>query len=162
MREIYLFIYFHTHTKRARVRVREGGVSLPDPLVRGAHGAHLVRLAARESGPNESKTGREIVIRNEYKFGRQLTDVEVDLLKELVTWRPGSSVVVDPAGAVVGYIAHPDDLDEFKSTLRKWKRRGKEYAEDEHSERAKTHPPLRLFVSIGDFLSKGSRDRDRD
>jgi hypothetical protein len=90
------------------------------------------------------------VIRNEYKFGRRLTDADVDLLKELICWRPGSSVIVDSAGAVVGCIAHPDDLDEFESTLRKWKRRGKESAEDDNSDRAKPHPPLRLFVSIGD------------
>jgi hypothetical protein len=55
------------------------------------------------------KTGTEnwrgIVVRNEYKFGRQLTDVEVELLKELITWRPGSSVTTDPSGAVVGCFA---------------------------------------------------------
>ena len=99
------------------------------------------------------------MIRNEYQFGRQLTNVEIDLLQELITWRPGSSVITDPAGAVVGCIAHPDDLDEFESRLRKWKRSGKSAA-DENSERAKTDPSLRLFVSIGDFLSRGNRESD--
>jgi len=99
------------------------------------------------------------VIRHEYKFGRQLTDVEADLLKELVTWRPGSSVITDPSGAVVGCIAHPDDLDEFEKVLGDWKRSGEKYAEGERSDRVKPRPPLRLFVSIEDFLSNGRRDR---
>ena len=99
------------------------------------------------------------MIRRKYKFGRQLTVAEVDLLKELITWRPGSSVITDPAGGVVGCVAHPDDLDEFESTLRKWKRSRKKYAEDKISDRAQPRPPLRLFVSIEDFLSNGRRDR---
>jgi hypothetical protein len=100
------------------------------------------------------------VIRKEYKFGRQLNDVEVELLRELIDWRPGSRVITDPAGAVVGCVAHPDDLDEFESRLRQSKRSGKKFAEDENSDRAKPHPPLRVFVSIGDFLRGGRRERD--
>jgi hypothetical protein len=95
------------------------------------------------------------VIRKEYKFGRQLNDVEVDLLKELITWRPGSSVMTDPSGAVVGCVAHPDDLDEFESRLRKSKRSGKKFTEDKNCDPAKP----RLFVPIGDFLSRGSGER---
>jgi hypothetical protein len=59
------------------------------------------------------------MIRNKYKFERPLTDAEVPLLKKLICWRPGSSVIVDPAGAVIGCVAHPDDVAEFHKELRK-------------------------------------------
>ena len=89
MREIYLFIYFHTHTGVC-ARVQRGCVCLPETLVTGDTGdtRALVTLHASEIGKKTGPKRREIVIRRTYKFGRQLTVGEVELLKELITWRP--------------------------------------------------------------------------
>jgi hypothetical protein len=59
------------------------------------------------------------MLRNDYTFGRPLTDAERDLLVRLISWRRGSRVITDESGAVVACAAHPDDLADFEKEVRK-------------------------------------------
>jgi hypothetical protein len=59
------------------------------------------------------------IVRVTYDFPRPLESGEAELLTSLIGWRRGSSVRTDESGQVVGCVAHPDDLAEFKKELRK-------------------------------------------
>lgn len=59
------------------------------------------------------------MIRNEYRFTRPLTVAETDLLMQLIGWRREARLVTDPSEAVVGCVAHPDDVAAFTAEVRK-------------------------------------------
>ncbi len=56
---------------------------------------------------------------NEYRFSRALTRDERLLLMELINQRRWSDFITDNSGAVVGCLAHRDELAAFLSELRK-------------------------------------------
>jgi hypothetical protein len=56
------------------------------------------------------------VIRNRYTFTRPLTADEAELLRVLISWRCGSSVVT-VGDVVVGAVCHPDDVALFEKRL---------------------------------------------
>ena len=58
------------------------------------------------------------MIRKKYRFDPPLTAAESHLLLRLIGWRRGASIALDRSDAVVGCIAHSDDIAEFEKKVR--------------------------------------------
>jgi hypothetical protein len=58
------------------------------------------------------------LVRNRYAFEQPLTADEAMSLMMLIGWCRGSRVLTNETGAVIGAVAHPDDVASFEKERR--------------------------------------------